>query len=90
MNVIGIILIALACSIITIVAMIKVGDSNGKWITISFFCGGLLGIMLEYNIMSSKVFAEDYLKNTEQYQVDTISTNGVVDYYRVSKLKQYE
>ena len=85
MNVIGFVIV-IACISITIVAMNKVGNNN--WILVSFFCGGLLGITIENHIMSSKVSAEDYLKNTEQYQVDTISTNGVVDYYKVSKLKQ--
>lgn len=82
MNVAGFVIIA---CITTIVAMNKVGDSNNKWIIVSFFCGGLLGIVIENHIMSSKVSAEDYLKNTEQYQVDTISTNGVVDYYKIKQ-----
>lgn len=84
MNVIGFVIV-IACIFTTIVAMNKVGDSNNKWIIVSFFCGGLLGIVIENHIMSSKVSAEDYLKNTEQYQVDTISTNGVVDYYKIKQ-----
>lgn len=84
MNIAGFI-VAIASIVITTVVMTKL---DSKWVLVSFFCGGLLGIVVENHIMSSKVSAEDYLKNTEQYQVDTISINGLVDYYKVSKLKQ--